>query len=230
MRMSLPRPAAAALAAACAACAPWRSDIELTPGIAAAPVLEVQGWRSVPRAPVGRRLTFGPWTATRRPDDAGWSLALRRDSATVGSGRCSTDDATGEPRRKGRWQEVPQGFMACNLVLAASPDTLRLDLKADAGRPLTGSVDSDDWSVDLRGTERLRNRSCLVLRTCGWYLTLDGMDIAAIEADAQAWVYISPDLGGEVRELTALIAAALLLRADPSRFPGGPQRPEAVEP
>jgi hypothetical protein len=55
------------------------------------------------------------------------------------------------------------------------------------------------------------------------------MDIAAVETDARAWVFISPDLGGDVRDLTALIAAALLLRADPVR-PAGPQQPLLSQP
>jgi hypothetical protein len=218
--------------AALTACAPWRSDIELTPGVAASPVLEVQGWQSTPRRPGVRQIAFGPWTAERRPGrEAGWYMTLRHDSVETGSAWCRVDAGPGDPRQKGRRQEVPQEVFACDIALAQAPDTLRLEVKGDAGHPLVGQAQSEDWEIGLRGTDHLRTRSCLLMPTCGWYLTLDGMDIAAVEADARAWVYISPNLGDEVRTMAALIAATLLLRADPvQRFPGGPQQPMIAEP
>jgi hypothetical protein len=223
--------ATATLGVALAACAPWRSDIELPPGVAAAPVLEVQGFRTPPRASGDRRIVFGPWTAERRPaPESGWSFTLRHDSTVVGSAWCANDVGPGDPRRKGRWQDVPHEVFTCALALARVPDTLHLEVKSDAGRPLVGTAENGDWMVGVRGTDRLRTRSCLIMPTCGWYLTLDGVDIAAVEADASAWVYISPDLGGEVREMAATIAAALLLRANPIRSYGSPQRPETVQP
>ncbi len=218
--------AASALCAVLAACAPWRSDIELPPGIAAAPILEVQGFRTPPRRSGEHRVVFGPWTAERRSArEDGWYLSLRHDSTVVGSAWCANAVGPGDQRRKGRWQEVPQEVFTCELVVADVPDTLHLDVKSDAGRPLVGKAENGDWTVGIRGTDRLRSRSCLLMPTCGWYLTLDGEDIAAVEADANAWVYISPDLGGEVREMAATIAAALILRVGPYRHPGSQQRP-----
>ena len=199
--------------AALTACAPWRSDIELTPGVAASPVLEVQGWQSTPRRPGVRQISFGPWTAEQRPGrEAGWYMTVRHDFVETGSAWCWSDFGSGGPRRKGRWQERPQEVFSCQLVLAAGPDTLGLEVKSDAGRPFTGRARSDDWDIALRGTDRLRTRSCLLMSTCGWYLTLDASDVAAVEADVHAWVYLSPNLGTEGRDLMALIAAALLLR------------------
>lgn len=214
------------LLAALVSCTPWRSDIELTPEIAAAPVLEVRG-RQVGVLARPRRTEFGPWVATRGGDPRGfdWAMTLLRDSAVVGSGRCWSVFGGG-PRPKSRWQDAPGEVFSCELVLAAGPDTVWLEVKSEAGRPLTGRARGVDWDIVMRGTDRLRTRSCLMVITCGWYLSLDGTDVAAVEADARAWVFLSGDLGSEGRDLVALIAAALLLRNDAAAGrPGTPQQP-----
>jgi len=214
------------LAAALAGCAPWRSDIELTPGVAAAPVLPVEGWQP-PMYPTGpRHVAFGPWTADRHREDDGWLVILRHDSSLVGDARCRS--VWGEPRGKGDWRQVPDEALTCDLVLAGQDDTLHLEMKSDMRGPMAGRAVSEDWTLGVRGAGHLRTRDCFVLSTCGWYLDLDGMDIAAVEADARAWVYLSPDLGEELRRLAALTAGVLLLREDPAASMHRPAPPAPV--
>jgi hypothetical protein len=201
------------------ACAPWRSDVALPPGVAAAPVLAVAGWQPPIGSAASRHVLFGPWTADRHlgPDE-GWSVIVRHDSSLTGVARCWTGSG-GSGRRKGSWRNVPLEDLSCNLILADQPDTMRLEAKADARHPMVGRAASEDWAFELRGADRLRTRSCLVMPTCGWYLTLDGTDIAAVETDVRAWVVISPDLGDEVRSYAALVTGVLLLRAGPPTPP-----------
>jgi len=202
-------------------CAPWRSDIELTPGVAAAPVLPVAGWQPplYPTSP--SHVTYGPWTADRHTDDDGWMVILRHDSTLAGDARCSS--VWGEPRPKGNWREVPDEALTCDLVLAGADDTLHLEAKSDVRGPMAGRAVGEDWTLTIRGADRLRTRPCFVLSTCGWYVNLDGMDIAAVDADARASVYLSPDLGEEMRRLAALTAGVLLLRQEPAASPRRPQ-------